>query len=485
MKLWKTFALHCLIALSNLAISAVSLGATIAEESTEQRMISLSVRVVDPEGHPVAGATVIPWALRCSQGHGLWKPKGLGGSEPPKLMTDEKGQVIVPYPFYAVHDERVRTTEVTLSIDHPDFAYVMYEFINVPREDEESYEAKLQRGAAVEIMPLENCKPASREGLHVWWSDGRSWRPDVPLAETDDGALRIPPMPAGTGQVLAVRLEGERATHFSPLLKLDLKDGETVRKQVELRPAVSIKGRLSDNVPRPVKNGRLIARTLADRSSGRDDVNWFTWAPIAEDGTFIIDAWPQDEAIQIIALCDGFIGESGNPFELTKHLPKAAEALKTAMRIGWGVWRKDAYYRPQIFTAEEASKGVVLRMEPMIRCKVETVDEHGNPISGVRVASNPNVGWWNGGSQIYGASLVRGERLIIHRDYYAAADDKAFAKPFEAVADDKGRAEFELPVGKHDLWAEHDAYELPVVRGWRTVEDIELVAGQVMSPSRL
>lgn len=36
------------------------------------RVGELKVRVVDPDGHPVAQAKVSPWALQCSLGHDHW-----------------------------------------------------------------------------------------------------------------------------------------------------------------------------------------------------------------------------------------------------------------------------------------------------------------------------------------------------------------------------------------------------------------------------
>ena len=62
-----------------------------SNKEVAQEMVSLPVHVVDPDGKPVARATVAPWALRCSQGHGLWTPEGFGKSKPAKLSTDDAG----------------------------------------------------------------------------------------------------------------------------------------------------------------------------------------------------------------------------------------------------------------------------------------------------------------------------------------------------------------------------------------------------------
>jgi hypothetical protein len=429
-----------------------------SNKEVAQEMVSLPVHVVDPDGKPVARAIVTPWALRCSQGHGLWTPEGFGKSKPAKLTTDDAGNCEVKYPRFAIADERVQTTEVTLSIDHPDFAYTSYEGINVPRSETGPHTAQLKRGGTVEILPKLDGKPAPLKGLTALWSDTRSYEPGVTITNTADGALRLPVMPAAHGQVLLVRLDGGRATHFSSIIDVELKAGETVRKEVELHPAVRITGTISENVPRPIKNGRLSARSLPKQRYD-EDVNWFSWAKIAEDGTFVIDAWPAGEPIQIIALSKGYIATSGEQPDVVKD--------QKSEDPGW-------LFRPQAFSPEAFSKPIILAMTPTVRCDVETVDPKGAPIAGVGVSASPNVGWWQDGTQLYCTPLVRGERLVAKRKYHASVD-KAFPQPFKARTDANGHVQLELPVGVEDLDAEHDRFELPVTRGRRD-HRIQLVA---------
>jgi hypothetical protein len=102
----------------------------------------------------------------------------------------------------------------------------------------------------------------------------------------------------------------------------------------------------------------------------------------------------------------------------------------------------------------------------MGRCHIEAVDGRGDPVAGVHINACPNVGWWNGGSQIYCCPLVRGENLLRKRDYRAAVD-KSSPEPFQTKTDAQGRAEMELPFGKEYLYAHHDIYELPIAMGRR------------------
>ena len=162
-------------------------------------------------------------------------------------------------------------------------------------------------------------------------------------------------MPAEHGQVLLVRLEGGRATHFSSVLDVDLRIGETFAKEVELHPAVRITGTISENVPRPIKNGRLSARSLPKQRYD-EDVNWFSSAPIAEDGTFVIDAWPAGEPIQFIGLCDGHIATSGEQPDVVKD--------KKSEDPGW-------LFRPQVFSPEAFRKPIVLAMTPMVHAMLK------------------------------------------------------------------------------------------------------------------
>ncbi len=439
------------------------------QATNKQEMQTFSARITGPGGEPVVGAVVIPWALRSSQGHGPWQIGGSGDSEPPTLKTDSKGFVEVTYPVYAKWEERVSTTQVTLSIDHPKYAYIMYEDVDVPYEDAKPYEATLQRGVALEVSPMIGGKSVPLEDIYAMWSGGRSWKKGYRPAVTATGALRIPPLAQGNAQLLLVRLQDEVATHFSSIVDFDLAEQdaeqgpeqETVTQLIELRPALEVRGRLSDDVPRPVKNGRVKVETIptSEPDIGGEAVNWITWAPIAEDGTFAIRSWPADRPMQLIALCDGYIALSGE-----------RPSMVTPERA------RGAYYRPQVFLTPGDTDSVVVGMTPTVQCEIETVDDAGNPLKGIVVTSYPNVGWWNDGSQVYCSRLVRGERLLLTQDYYAAID-KDFSQPFHDVTDKRGHASLELPVDEDQIRAKSDDYELPIFLGRRD-HPITLIAGQ-------
>ncbi|HJQ78438.1 MAG TPA: hypothetical protein VJ828_00715, partial [Lacipirellulaceae bacterium] len=429
-----------------------------AELAGGQQMLELPVRVVDSDGKPVAKAKVTPWALRSSQGHGLWQEKDeRAGVGPKEVFTAEDGTAIILYPRYHDAEEQIATISVSLFVDHPEFAYLDGLHIDVPLETDGPHEIKLAAGVPLEIRPREGDKPANLDNLFAVWSDGRSWQKGAAPEKTADGTLRIPAMPPGKNSVLLVKLDGERATHFSTITDVELALGEPKTIDVELRPALRIEGKVSDDVPRPVQNGRLKTWSLRASREDFNRVTWFSWAPIRPDGTFTIDGWPAGEPLQVIALCDGYHATSGKAPAVVANPPDPAT---------------DGFTRPQVFEPAEGEP-IELAMEPLVQCVATALDGDEKPVAGIKVMSWPNVQWWNDGSQIYCAPLVRGERLVRECDY-SGSDDKAFPHPFTRRAGADGKVTLELPAGTERLAIESEVYELPVFLGRRDMQ-IKLV----------
>jgi len=248
-----------------------------------QQMMTLPVRVVDPAGKPVARVKVFPWALRSSQGHGPWMTESEERAQiaPQEVITDADGAAPALYPLWRDVAEGVHTIGISLQVDHPEFAFSSDIHIEVPLEQIEPYEIKLGAGAPVVIKPdWQNAGKAPGELLALW-SDGRSWQPGASAQQLADGSLRIPALPIGKSSVLLVNLDGERATHFSSITDFELHSGQNEAIVVTLRPAIRVAGRLSDNVPRPVKAGRVKVEKLPPSAGDYDRVMWFNCAPVS------------------------------------------------------------------------------------------------------------------------------------------------------------------------------------------------------------
>src|SRR6185436_17785098 len=77
------------------------------------------LRVVDAAGKPVVGAVIRPDGLRAKDdgSHYGWDYRQ--EVKPLPVTTGPDGYVRLPYPFYVT--ERLETSEISFSVDHPEF----------------------------------------------------------------------------------------------------------------------------------------------------------------------------------------------------------------------------------------------------------------------------------------------------------------------------------------------------------------------------
>jgi hypothetical protein len=427
----------------------------IGKQATRQ----FSVRIIDDQGNPVEGVTVTPWALQSSQGHGWWQEGDRSGMQPKVAITKHDGQATISYPFFRDLEEGTRTIGVSIYADHPDFVYPDAIHIDVPIENDTAYEVKLEKGFRVALRPSVNGQPTDSQQLFAVWSDGRSGLAEDCLERKADGSLRIPPLKAGRHSAIIAKYDGDHITHLSTILDFEV-ESETMKEvDVPLQKPQVIQGRLSDDAPRPVKNGRVKVMTLNHSAENYDRVHWHSWAPVREDGSFTIDVWPAGEPIQLIALCDGYIARNGQAPPVVPN-PRDPE--------------NDPYGRPQVFDPTDG-ESILVEMEPLVECVALTVDEDDNPVAGVQVLSGPNVGWWNWGSQIYCDYLGRSERWLRTRTGGPEPDN--FPKPFSGMTDLSGKVKLHLPRGRESLYVSDELYELPAFLGSRRVR-IEMIPGE-------
>lgn len=153
-------------------------------DRVQQEWLKVRVRVVDAGGERKG----TPWALRSSQGHGLWladdKRSGVG---PQDAVTDDSGVAVVRYPAIRSLKEQVKTNGMSIVVDHPDFARSGDVDVDVPLETMGSHEVKLARGVRLEVRPIVDGKPAPLDNLHAVWSDGRARRRTDDADATKEG----------------------------------------------------------------------------------------------------------------------------------------------------------------------------------------------------------------------------------------------------------------------------------------------------------
>ncbi|TWT78005.1 hypothetical protein Pla123a_18050 [Posidoniimonas polymericola] len=360
-------------------------------EKVENPLQTARVRVVDSLGEPIANVTVAPWAIRSEDGHGSWRKDGLGQSEPPTVTTDADGRAEFQYPMYASPSRQVACQAITCRVEHPGYADTVYNDVPVPQVGEPTTIEMLE-GAKVGVKPLGEDMAPFADGVYAMWSDDSYGRGREQVVWEGD-TLSLPRIQSGEELIRLVRIDQHAATHFSPPLPFVLTEGQVVDLVWALRPAVSVRGVLSDNVPRPVKNGRVSATVIAKAPGDNwENLHWTDWAAVAEDGTFELSGLPAGEPLQIIALCDGYIAASGEPPAFVDEQQRQPTSVQM----------------PQVFDLPPEGQGeITLEMEPSGTCEFTVQDAKGQPVVGIGVVCWPNVKWWDSGSQMYCDSLIR------------------------------------------------------------------------------
>jgi hypothetical protein len=480
----------------SLCVVAVSFGDHVADDALlalhngGQLVKIFDVEVVDAGGKPIAGVSVTPWALRSSQGHGRWRDdkEERSGMNPKASITDEQGAAKVRYPFYRDVKEQTRTFSVSLVVRHPEFATDYSIDVDVPIVDDKPHVITMLRAASITFIPQSEADNVSIDQFYLVSSDP-SDSSQYPTMVRHADRLEFKPLSPGPFRGMLVRLLNDQAVEFSDPIELDLKSGSNDAISVAMHPAVSIRGRLGDEVPRPVVAGRVSA-IASPRPRPLPNFDWTQWAPVDESGDFVLSGLPRSESLQVIALCDHFIARNGNDPNAkptTSDRSDPLDGLKTMVEIAKHFTAPSIppSTRPQVF-APDAPQPITIRMAPLVRCEIKVVNPDGKPLRNIFVGGNPNVYWWDWGSQIYGDQLMRSTEWLtgkakVEEEPWDSDSVRGYDMPFFEHSDDKGHATLYLPPGKQELFAhaKDNGFQLPIFMGGRD-RRVTVVAGETL-----
>lgn len=426
------------------------------------RTLEKTVRVVDASGKPVAGAAVTPWAIRTRRGHGPWLPNGYGESNPPTVRTDAMGHATIPFPKYAVAAERTSTIELTCRVSHPNFAESANHLVSVEPTELHTVEVlALKRGALVEVEAFDGERKLDPASLYVV-SRRASLKERMRTNITSEGRLRLPRLSPGPALLRLAHLPKDGPASFSPLKRLELKEGEERLLRVAMEPAARVEGRLDSSVPRPVKDGRVLAAVI-DRVDG-DSWNVSEWrcgTTIREDGSFTLEALPSGR-VQVMAHCAGFFARSG------------AKPARVDARSG----ESSAFLLPREFSIAAGTNEIVLEMERTADCRILVYFGFAaKPLKGALCRFWPKVRWRGGDEEDYSCihHSARPGLINLEPSPSPSCDDHRFV----ALTNDAGRALVQnLPAGSFEFGVFHEGMELPIgAHGDRSVR-VDLVAGR-------
>jgi hypothetical protein len=274
----------------------------------------------------------------------------------------------------------------------------------------------------------------------------------------DNGALAFHKLSPG-GHIL--QLMGQLPTGeivYSDDFTFTAEKGNDYNYALEMKPGIRLEGRLDNNVPRPVKNGRVLISVRArefpawNNYADIDDTlkkypnvyPWKSYRPIAEDGTFVFESIPPG-GLDVIVHGDGFVSKNGGDF---------------SQRNGSKLEKVPGFALPQDFTLVAPTTKIEVVTEPAATLEVTAKTKGGKPIEGATVYVNPNVvrmGGIFGNARPSSEEPFRTMAPLPNVPYSATTDKNGFAVIRNIPASDRGMDAF------------HPHYQVPLQepKGWR------------------
>lgn len=401
------------------------------------------IQVTDENGKPIEGVTLRPYACRCVEDRGShygWPTYNVG--KPVPVETDKEGRATIDYPLRFGRDPDWKTTcEISASATHAEF---ISDVLNIdPRPGNGTM--TMRQGCQLRISVADTEGERTPFGIVMAGPGGMAkWK-------TDPSGMRLSrAIPDGSWQTLLVSPREDGRHLFSGVLPIRLRDNQDVNiRNLRLKPGIRIAGRLDDSVPRPVKNGKILAHCLP-RPAGfcyadeDPSVSWEDAASINEDGTFEFPSLPRSGMIQLITVCDTHIGKDVDPPDPNQNAFTQGMYLQVDER--------------------DDLENLTIPMEATGTVRVKVLDPDGNPLVGAKVGTWPNQSMHLAGSNVLGeySQSIELIRQQIQSDSTPSWERRNYDR-YSRTTDENGEATLiSMPIGTGDQIAvHHDDYLMP------------------------
>lgn len=362
------------------------------------------VEVTTQQGKPLAGVSVVPKIYRVLQGSGGIVHEGVF----PPILTNAGGMATIAAPAGEDSPARMKVREAfktgiqgfDVSIEHPGhpgvFARTDSELVRVMLPDPTRISLRAHRENETKLLP----------NLEVMVNP--RWSPTFTSRSESDEVLTLRNVDLSSDRPVhhlrLAHLSEQGPALFSELLTLPQKGERELEYDVTLKPGVRVAGRLSDDVPRPVKNGHIAASII------RGAQPLYAWnlqlaADITPEGTFVFESLPTGETLQILAYCDGWTSLPARPAEIEAFLVENVENEVKQVK-------PDQFLRvvllPQLFRLEGQEIRPLVVMAQNSTCKVRVIDAEQRPLADVNVSFSLTQSLLVGGQSVLGRKFING-----------------------------------------------------------------------------
>ena len=261
----------------------------------------MKIRVEGPNGNPIRDAVVSGRGMRTKVQRGSWYgwvPEQHG--KPATGMSDAEGNIELDVPMFV--EEKLETGEVNWIVDHPDYVKANLDL----RVDDDPGFVTLAHGRRIIANAADqDTKEPIYQDLYALIS-GDSWYHE--WKSLNGGKIMSPTVSCDRPLLRLIQLPEAGAALFSDVIDLDshARLRRTVVRDIPLSPGTRVKGKLMNDVPRPISNGYVAVTSVLHtgiRGRGRQ-LTWSHWVPIEPDESFLVESLPPDTIGQFTVTMD-------------------------------------------------------------------------------------------------------------------------------------------------------------------------------------
>ena len=363
------FAILLIACLSFFSTTAIAQNNTQPEAESQ----TLEVQVLDEDGQPIEGASLVPRSVgyqRHPRVTSVWQP-GINGDA--TKFTDEQGAATLVFPI----NSKGPITEVGIQTTHDSFVK------KISRETLNKDIAKitLKRGLQVAASAID---PVTKEPIKENLYAMTNRHTPIDWRQKSNGTLVSPVIGEDEKSFRLVQLSGGKAIRFSKLIEILPTESSRLRVNgIEMVDAVTVTGKLGDEVPRPVRFGMVMACVASiselDKARKRRVPDffrpswcWRSFSKVNKDGTFTLEGIPADSVLQICCGCQGWANAPLTKDQMRDEFPQEATADSN-------------HPLPQLFQIGEQNQEITVSMQPLGSVSIKLVDQDDQPIKSANV----------------------------------------------------------------------------------------------------
>ena len=273
----------------------------------------LQVKVVGPDGLPVAGATVTPCGMRSKEARGScygWGPRKIPGVD--GGTSDATGAATITFPAHC--PDELTTGTIIVRVEHVGSCAAQVEVdVDAPRP------IVLERGTRVRFTAQPGGVVYSELYADIEHDERQSGR--LKWEREPDGLSLSSYLSKGKyiARVVGFTEAGEVYFGEPKLFSVPALDGADIHLAWAKKKGTSIKGMFGPEAPRPIRNGWAVAVVTSpkrvENACGVLATRWEVSVDVARDGSFILANLPEG-TLEIVAGCEGYVsrhpGERSN-----------------------------------------------------------------------------------------------------------------------------------------------------------------------------